>query len=107
MKKLLCALAFAVASIGVGVPAAQADTPRCVTKAEYRQVHRGMAKGRVHRVFDVRGRRVAFSKHRRVTSEIRRYRTCRRRSAVSIAFGNGRLTAKSAVWRHRRSGRRH
>lgn len=98
MRKVLCALVLAVVSTCVAVPAAQADTPRCVSKREFRHVHRGMSKGRVHHVFDVKGRRVSFSRHDGTTSEIRRYRPCRRRSAVSVAFSNGHLSAKSAVW---------
>ncbi len=99
MKKMLCAVALAAASITVSVSAAEAATPRCVTKAEFRHVHAGQSKARVHRNFDTRGRRIAFSQVDGTTSEIRRYRTCRRHSSISIAFSNGRVTVKSALWR--------
>lgn len=98
MKKSLCVLTLAVACVGVLAPTAHADTPRCVTRAEYERVHNGMSKRRVHRIFDIRGRRVAISSSGGITSEIRRYRTCRSNSAVSVAYGNGRVTAKSAIW---------
>jgi hypothetical protein len=101
MKKMLCGLALAVASFGIAVPTAQADTPRCVTKGEYRQVHRNTRMPRVHRVFDVRGRRVAYARVGRFTSEVRVYRTCRRGGAVSVSYGNRRLKGKFAIWRPR------
>ncbi len=34
---------------------ATAGTPDCVSRAEYREVHLGMSRSRVHRVFDTRG----------------------------------------------------
>ncbi len=82
---------------------ASADTPDCVTRAEYRKVHRGDSKPRVHRIFDVRGKREAISSSGGYKSEIRSYRTCSRFSAVSIAWEKKpnrpwRLSAKSAVW---------
>jgi hypothetical protein len=99
VKKTLCALALAVASIGVLAPTAHAETPRCVTRVEYKRVHDGMSKHRVYRIFDIHGRRVAISRSGGgVTSEVRSYRTCRPNSAVSVAYGNGRVTAKSAIW---------
>ena len=48
-------LALALGSVVVATsPAAVAaqDTPRCVTKKEYRKVHKGMTKKRVRRIFD-------------------------------------------------------
>jgi hypothetical protein len=46
-----------LASAGVVGPAgpANADTPHCVTRAEFNQVHRGMYKAHVHRIFDFKG----------------------------------------------------
>ena len=76
-----------------------ADSPRCVSKGEYRQVHRGMSRGQVHRVFDTRGHRRAFARVGRFRSEVRVYRGCGRRSAVSVAYSRGRVRAKSAIFR--------
>jgi hypothetical protein len=98
MKKLTCAFALAVASLGVAAPAAHADTPGCVVKAEYRQVQKGMTKRRVHRIFDTDGKRDAIARSGGQTFEIRSYRTCSRFSAVSLSFDNGRMSGKSAVW---------
>lgn len=98
IRQLLCTCALVLAGLGATSPSAQADTPGCVNRGEYRQVHKGMTKRRVHQIFDTRGRRVAFSRNGRFTSEIRRYRACPRRSAVSVGYGNRRVRSKSAVW---------
>ena len=58
MKKLILgvvAATFVAAPIALSAGPASADTPRCVTLKEYRQVHQGMTRARVHRIFDVRG----------------------------------------------------
>lgn len=98
MKKMLCALGLVIVCMGMSAPVAHADTPRCVTKAEYERIDNGQTKRRVHRIFDVRGRRSVISRGGGVVVEARRYRTCRRDSAVSVAYRNGRVSGKSAVW---------
>lgn len=98
MKKILCAFALALACLVGPLPSAQAQSGACVSHSEYRHVHKGMSKRRVHRVFDTRGRRVAFFRRGRYTVEIRRYRGCPRGSAVSVGYGNRRLRSKSAHW---------
>lgn len=59
MKQLLSAVLLSAAmttgTLVVTATPASADTPRCVTHKEYRQVHKGMKKSRVHRIFDNRG----------------------------------------------------
>jgi hypothetical protein len=45
-------LALAVGGVAVTAGPAAADTPGCVTKKEYRHIHKGMTKKRVHRIFD-------------------------------------------------------
>jgi hypothetical protein len=98
MKQGLAAFVLVVgALIGAGVPA-QATPGACVSPGEYRQVHRGMTRHHVRQIFDTRGRRSAFFRRGGFTSEIRRYRGCPRHSAVSIAYGNGRVRTKSASW---------
>jgi hypothetical protein len=93
MRKSICALALIVTSIGIGAPAAYADSAGCVSKAEYRHVHGGMQMWRVHRIFDTRGHHVVG----RVV-EVRSYRGCPRHSAVSITYRHRRVSAKAAVW---------
>ncbi len=98
MRQMLCALGLVITCMGISAPVAHADTPRCVSKAEYERIDKGMAKRRVHRIFDVRGRRTVISRGGGVVVEIRRYRTCRPDSAVSVAYENRRVSGKSAVW---------
>ena len=93
-------LALALGSLVIAsTPATAAqDSPGCVTKQEFRKVHKGMTKSRVHRIFDNRGHRQAFAQSGGHTAEIRSYRPCSRFSAVAVSYGYGRLDAKSAVW---------
>jgi len=48
-------LVLAIGGVAVTAGPAAADTPGCVTKKEYRKVHKGMTRERVHRIFDTRG----------------------------------------------------
>lgn len=59
MKKALTTALIAVGTTLVlpGTPA-RADTPNCVTRAEYRAVKNGWTRARVARVFDVPGRQM-------------------------------------------------
>ena len=45
-------LALAVVGAAVTASPAAADTPGCVTKKEYRRIHKGMTTKRVLRIFD-------------------------------------------------------
>jgi hypothetical protein len=98
VKKTVCAFALVLTGIGVTVPPAYADSERCVSRGEFSRVHDGMSKRRVHRIFDVRGRRTVFVKVGRFSTEIRRYRGCPRRSRISVVYGNGRVESKAARW---------
>jgi len=104
-KITLLAAASVVAAAGLAVPAtsAQADTPGCVTRTEYRSVSRGWTKARVDRRFDTAGHRMAIASSGGYSTSIWNYRTCSQFSAVSISYdkhgsGSWVLTAKSAVW---------
>jgi hypothetical protein len=48
-------LALAIGGVAVIAGPASADTPGCVTRAEFDRVHKGMTKKRVHRIFDFHG----------------------------------------------------
>lgn len=101
MKRVLCALALVVSCLGgaaTTAPPAQAESRTCVSKGEFKRVHDGMRKRRVHRIFGARGRRAAYSQYSGYRVEIRRYRGCKRRSRVSVAYGNRRVQSKSARW---------
>lgn len=97
-KLALAAAAGMIATLAPATAAQAADTPGCVTRAEYGAVKKGFTKARVANIFDVAGKRQAFATSGGFTSEIRSYKTCQRFSAVSIAYDNGKLSAKSAVW---------
>lgn len=65
---------------------ASADTPGCVTRHEFNEVHRGMRMARVHDVFDTRGR-LAWQKP---TREARYHKICHvrltRHQAVHVVY---------------------
>jgi len=55
MNAALVGTTVAVASLAGMAAPASADTPRCVTRNEFRQIETGMKKERVHRIFDISG----------------------------------------------------
>ena len=68
----------AATALGAAVSPAQAaegDTRPCVTRAEYRQVAKGMTKMRVHAIFDTSGKRL-FINGGEVSNEGREYPVC-------------------------------
>jgi hypothetical protein len=103
MRKLLALLA-AVAMTAIPAPPASADTPGCVTRAEFHHVAKGMTKERVRRIFDTTGKRQELVTDRGFAAEIRTYHACSAHSLVTVAFdrkGRGkpfRVAAKYAVW---------
>ncbi|MDX6316737.1 MAG: hypothetical protein QOD35_137 [Nocardioidaceae bacterium] len=76
MRQLTTSVALvataAISTFGVVAvaPSASADTPGCVTRAEYRQVQTGMHIKRVHTIFDTRGAAYGTSGLKRI------YRVC-------------------------------
>ena len=103
MKALILTVAaLAVAGTVAAAPAA-ADTSGCVTRGEYRAVHKGDSMTRVHRIFDTAGKRFSIATSGGYGSQIRNYNTCSRWSSVAVSFsknpgGIWRMDAKSAVW---------
>lgn len=90
--------AVAAAPLVVAVSPAAADTPGCVTRAEYKAAHKGMGKKKVHSIFDTKGKQLSWASMGGYTSEMRSYKTCSRYSAVTVLYSNGKLDTKSAVW---------
>lgn len=99
------------APLSVSAPTASASTSEYasepyVTRAEFRQVHRGMAIRRVHRIFDTRGKQTAyFSAYPSIgvpAEQWREYRTRSRYGSVEIVYkkrqGVWRLASKTAYW---------
>jgi hypothetical protein len=85
MKRLVVAATGLLAVLAFA-PSALADTPDCVTRAEYRAVHTEDSIRRVHRVFDIRGRRLWIDGEGDYKTQKRRYRTCRAHSSVTLWF---------------------
>lgn len=94
MNKYLKALVVAAVSVTFLVPAVPASAAGCVSKGEFRQVHRGMTVSRVHRTFGTSGRQT----FRHGTITIRRYRPCPRHSRIQVSYRRGHMTAKVALW---------
>lgn len=95
--KLMLSLLFVICSVVLALPtAAAADTPGCVARSEYRQVHAGMAKLQVQRIFDTDGRSVSTARGH----DVRVYRACDRPrlAYVSVHFSSGHVILKFALW---------
>ena len=77
-----------------------ADTPGCVTKTEFRKIHKGMKRERVHRIFDTNGRQTSTFWIGGDHYSSRDYRACRhpRWSIVSVDYLNARVDGKFAYW---------
>lgn len=96
----------AVASIGVVAPAS-ADTPRCVSRAEFRAVKDGWSITRVYNRFDVTGSQDWYEAGDREydwpAMQGRSYRACTSYGTVYVEFERypgdvWRVTSKSAYW---------
>lgn len=71
--------------------AAQADTPRCVSRGEYARVSTGMAMTKVHRIFDTEGQVTGLG----APNTLRYYDTCTGRGVVQVVFSpSGRVVSK-------------
>jgi len=96
LTTILCPIALTAAPAS-----ANPGSPGCVTRTEYRQVHKGMTPGQVSRKFGMRGHRDAGASSGGYRSEVWSYKTCKRYSAVAISYSGyrtPRLAYKSAVW---------
>lgn len=92
---MLLVLPLVFGSILAAPAPAVADTPGCVVRNEFQQVHNGMTKASVQRIFDTSGSLNSAARH-----EVRTYRACTRPrlSYVSVHFSGGRVIAKFAIW---------
>jgi hypothetical protein len=90
------ALAAALGAImvsGLAAGPASGDTPRCVTRKEYKKVEKGWSKKRVKRVFDTGGK--LFYDIGGTTT--RKYNACGY-GTVYVDYENGRVTGKDAFF---------
>ena len=84
----------------VGVGPASADTPGCVSKAEYKKATHGMQKAKVHRIFDTSGRQSSTYNISGTHYETRDYKPCTnpKYGFVGIDYKNGKVDGKYAYW---------
>ena len=99
MKKLLIALATSIALLApVAVAAPASASEAYVTKAEFKQVKKGMPLAKVHRIFDTKGKQSFIG----YGYQSREYKTASEYGFVMIDFkkrnGVWRLQSKSAFW---------
>jgi hypothetical protein len=97
---MLIAVLLAVGSVFAAPTAAQADTPGCVTRAEFRQVHDGMPMARVHRIFDTDGHQSSVIVVGGQVHVARNYVACHRprQSFVQVHYADGLVVAKFAIF---------
>jgi hypothetical protein len=103
---LVATIAVAATPLVVAAPA-QADTPTCVSRSEFRAVQKGWSITRVHRKLDVSGKQAiyfpAFPELGIPAEQTREYKPCASRYGyVSIDFkrvsGTWKLSSKMAFW---------
>jgi hypothetical protein len=102
---ILTATAVALPTVALTASPASASEPY-VTKAEFRQVTRGMKITRVHRIFDVKGRQTIYSPAYPsigiAAEQTREYRTKSSWGFVDIDYkrkdGTWVVVRKSAYW---------
>jgi hypothetical protein len=106
LGSLLAAASVVAAPLLVAAPA-QADTPTCVSRSEFRSISKGWDIKRVHRTLDIAGKQSfyfpAFPELGIPAEQTREYRTCGSRwGAVSIDYkkagGSWKLKSKMAFW---------
>ena len=93
-------LVLAAGSVMVAGSPAAADTPGCVSKAEFHKIRKNMQRERVHRIFDTNGRQTSTFWIGGDHYSTRDYRACQhpRYSIVSIDYANGHVDGKFAYW---------
>jgi hypothetical protein len=78
---------------------AQADTPGCVTKTEFRNIHKPMLRKNVHNIFDTSGKQTFFWSGSGDVYESREYNVCTSSYGfVSVDYKNKRVDGKFAYW---------
>lgn len=99
---------LAIAGTVLSTPTAVADTPRCVSKAEFRSVRDGWSISRVHNRFDIKGQQDWYTDgyddpdYGWPDAQGRSYRACTRYGTVYVDYerigGEWRVSSKSAYW---------
>jgi uncharacterized membrane protein len=93
MRRLAASILVAAMAIFVATPAAQADTPRCVSRHEYGRVVKGMTMTKVHAIFDTAGDKTGLG----APNQLYYYQTCTGRGMVQVIYTQrGRVVSKDA-----------
>ncbi len=105
MKRVLGATVALILSPLVAAAPAQADTPNCATKGEFKAVEKGWSKTRVANRLDIGGKQTYYFSGTKYSNAMqgRDYKPCTGDySYISIDFekkkGVWRVTSKSAYW---------
>lgn len=104
------ASAVAAASVVLVGPQASADTPGCVTRAEWRTIYMspdgydngpgtGGTRARVHRVFDTSGTRTWFyGDDPTFQAQVRKYRKCSSGGRYSVTYHRYKSSGQWSAW---------
>lgn len=76
LVRLLAVIVLALGTLTTAAPAQAAGTPGCVTRAEFKAVHKGYSLIRVKSVFGTGGTRMSRVVMGGFSAEIRSYKTC-------------------------------
>ncbi len=79
-------------------PAWAADTPGCVTRAEFKKVSKGMTKQRVTRIFDNRGKLSSYYAYDGDVYTTREYNPCAKYASIYVDYKNGLVKSKNGYW---------
>jgi hypothetical protein len=83
-------------------PAPVYKTQTCATKAAYQRLHKGQSKRHAAWLFRHKGKRSGTaSTHidgRKVTAELRSYKTCAKSGSVTVMYVNGKVVRKSVAF---------
>ena len=107
LKTLLAASSLAVAAPVVLAAPAQAETPTCASKSEFRAVQKGWSITRVAHRFDIDGKQISYSSGDSSIDwpayQSRTYKPCAKYSGIYVDFEKEagdvwRVVSKSAYW---------
>lgn len=109
IAKFALPLMLVAGMLSATTSAANAANPRCITKAEFRAIHKGQSPTRVKHIVGSRGKVSITSSISGYKSVIRDFHACspfNKYSMVSVSFSNNsaygplRVDGKTALWMH-------
>ena len=109
IAKIALPLMLVAGMLSATTSAANAANPRCITKAEYRAIHKGQSPAKVKRIVGSLGKVSVTSSFDGYKSVIRDLHACRpfnKYSMASVSFANNKpygplhVDGKTAIWMH-------